>query len=98
VPEVVMMELLIGTTDESMAALRRKRLQRFVIEPLAPVRDAEDSAAIHRRCRRRGETVQSLIDCLVAAMALRLDVAVAHRDRDFEVIGAHCGLRTEPLF
>lgn len=98
VPEVVLMELLIGTTDESKAALRRRLHQRFDIEPLAALRDAEDAAAIHRRCRRRGDTVRSLIDCQVAAMALRLDVAVAHRDRDFEVIRAHCGLRTEPLF
>lgn len=66
VPEVVMMELLIGKTDEDTAALRRRLLQRFAIEPLAPVRDAEDAAAIHRRCRRGGDTVRSLIDCQVA--------------------------------
>lgn len=35
VPEVVMMELLIGKTDEDTAALRRRLLQRFAIEPLA---------------------------------------------------------------
>lgn len=98
VPEVVMMELLIGKTDEDTAALRRRLLQRFAIEPLAPVRDAEDAAAIHRRCRRGGDTVRSLIDCQVAAMALRIGVAVAHRDRDYEAIRTHCGLRTEPLF
>lgn len=86
VPEVVMMELLIGKTDEDTAALRRRLLQRFAIEPLAPVRDAEDAAAIHRRCRRGGDTVRSLIDCQVAAMALRIGVAVAHRDRDYEAI------------
>lgn len=97
VPEVVLMELLIGTTDEATAALRRRLLQRFPIEPLAPVRDAEDAAAIHRRCRRGGDTVRSLIDCQVAAMALRMGVPVAHRDRDFEVIRKHCGLQTEPL-
>ena len=98
VPEVVLMELLIGTTDESKAAVRRRLLQRFDIEPLAPLRDAEDAAAIHRRCRRGGDTVGSLIDCQVAAMALRMGVVVAHRDRDYETIRAHCGLQTKPLF
>lgn len=98
VPEVVMMELLIGTTEESRATLRRQRLQRFAIEPLMPIRDAEDAAAIYRQCRRSGETIRSLIDCQIAAMALRLDVPVAHRDRDFEVIAEHCGLHTVPLF
>lgn len=97
VPEVVLMELLIGTTDERTASVRRRFVQRFTIEPLAPVRDTEDAAAIHRRCRRAGQTVRSLIDCLVAAMALRMDVAVAHRDRDFDVIEAHCGLQTLSL-
>ena len=97
VPEVILMELMVGTTDESMAASRRKGLQRFVITPLAPVQDVEEAAAIHRLCRRGGHTVRSLIDCLVAAMALRLDVEVAHRDRDYEIIATHCGLRTVPL-
>jgi predicted nucleic acid-binding protein len=55
-------------------------------------------AAIHRRCRRGGDTVRSLIDCQVAAMALRMGVAVVHRDHDYEVIRTHCGLQTEPLF
>jgi predicted nucleic acid-binding protein len=73
---------LIGTTDEKVAAVQRRFVQRFAIEPMAPVRDAEDAAAIHRRCRRGGETVGSLIDCQVAAMALRLNVVVAHRDHD----------------
>jgi predicted nucleic acid-binding protein len=98
VPEVVLMELLIGTTDEDTAAQRRRLLQRFDIEPQAPLRDAEDAAAIHRRCRRGGDTVRSLIDCQVAAMALRMGVVVAHRDRDYETIRTHCGLQTKPLF
>ncbi len=98
VPEVVLMELLIGTTDDDAAALRRRFLQRFIIEPLAPVRDCEDAAMIHRRCRRAGKTVRSLIDCQIAAVALRLDLQVVHRDRDFDVIAAHCGLRTVALY
>jgi predicted nucleic acid-binding protein len=98
VPEVVLMELLIGTTDEQAAAVGRRFVQRFVIEPLAPVRDAEDAAAIHRRCRRGGHTVRSLIDCQVAAVGLRLGLTVAHRDRDFDVIREHCGLQTLSLF
>lgn len=35
VPEVVMMELLIGKTDEDTAALRRRLLQRFAIDSLS---------------------------------------------------------------
>jgi predicted nucleic acid-binding protein len=97
VPEVVMMELLIGPTDETKPARRLRLLQHFGVEPLVPIRDAENAAAIHRQCRRQGDTVRSMIDCLVAAVALRLEMPVAHRDRDFEVIATHCGLRTLSL-
>jgi predicted nucleic acid-binding protein len=98
VPEVVAMELMIGTTDETTARRWRQLLQRFDLEPLAALRDSEDAAAIHRRCRRAGHTVRSLIDCQIAAVALRMDLPVAHRDHDFDVIAEHCGLATVPLF
>jgi len=98
VPEVVLMELLIGTTDEAAAVQRRRALTQFDVEPLVPLRDVEAAAAIHRRCRRGGKTVRNLIDCQVAAMALRLDVALAHRDRDYDVIAEFCGLQTLELF
>jgi hypothetical protein len=31
-------------------------------------------------------------------MAVRLDVAVAHRDRDYQVIAEFCGLQTVQFF
>ena len=98
VPEIVLMELLIGTTDEAAAVQRRRALAQFDVEPLAPLRDVEAAAAIHRRCRRGGKTVRNLIDCQVAAMAMRLDVAVAHRDRGYQVIAEFCGLQTVQFF
>ena len=98
VPEQVMMELLVGPTNETVAANIRRSLLVFGIEAVEPVGDAEHAAAIHRRCRRAGMTIRSLIDCQIAAMALRLDTPVAHRDRDFEVMAQHCGLQTLPLF
>jgi predicted nucleic acid-binding protein len=97
VPELVLMELLIGTTDEAKAAARRRSLLAFEVQARSPIADCEDAAAIHRRCRRAGKTIRNLTDCQIAAMALRLDLPVAHRDRDFEVIAEHCGLRTVPL-
>lgn len=97
VPEVVAMEVLVGTTDEGTAARWRQMLHQLDVEPIAALQDSENAAAIHRRCRRSGHTVRSLIDCQIAAMAMRLNVAVVHRDRDFEVIAEHCGLVTVSL-
>lgn len=93
VPEVVRMELLIGGTSEDWAVRRRRMLDSFHVEPAMPLVDTETAAAIHRACRHGGETVRNLIDCQVAATAIRMDLPVLHRDRDFDVICRHSRLR-----
>lgn len=44
-----------------------------------------------------GKTVRSLVDCLIAAVAIRHDVAVVHRDVDYEVIAAVTSLRARDV-
>jgi predicted nucleic acid-binding protein len=56
--------------------------------------DAEDAAWIYRGCRGFGDTIRSSTDCLIAAIAIRNDVPVLHRDRDYDVIAKHFPLRT----
>jgi predicted nucleic acid-binding protein len=97
VPELVELELLSGTTNEERIARRRRFLHRFEMVPIVPFVDSVEAAEIQRRCRRAGESARSLIDCHLAATALRLDVPVMHHDRDFEVIRRHTGLRTVSL-
>ena len=87
------MELLIGPADEERAKQRRRFLDRFEVVALEPLIDAEEAAAIHRRCRRAGETPRNLIDCMIAAVAIRRDEPVVHRDRDFDVIARHTRLQ-----
>ncbi|MCU1452625.1 MAG: domain nuclease [Acidimicrobiales bacterium] len=94
VPEPVLMELLAGPPGEAEAAGLRRVLSHFEMPPCEPFVDAEAAAGIQRACARNGERVRSIIDCLIAAVALRLDVPVLHRDRDFEVMARHVGLRT----
>jgi predicted nucleic acid-binding protein len=55
--------------------------------------DVEAAAEIYRLCRRSGETIRSLNDCLIAAIAIRSDVPVLHDDRDFEAIARHSELQ-----
>jgi predicted nucleic acid-binding protein len=91
--DVVLLEVLAGTPDEERAA----RLRRFLagaelLRQESPV-DAEQAAALYRACRRAGATPRSLNDCLIAAVALRHDVPVLHRDRDFTVLAQHTDLR-----
>jgi predicted nucleic acid-binding protein len=91
--DIVVMELLAGASkDEELTELRRMLL-RFEHLPVDALDDFETAADLYRRCRRGGETVRTLLDCLVAAVALRTGAAVLHRDRDFDVIARHVRLQ-----
>ncbi len=91
--DVVLLEVLAGTTDEERAVqLRRFLAGAELLRQESPV-DVEQAAALYRACRRAGETPRSLNDCLIAAVALRHGVPVLHRDRDFTVLARHTHLR-----
>ena len=57
--------------------------------------DYEDAATIYRTCRRRGETLRKLIDCLIAAHALREHIPILHSDSDFDAIARHTQLQVD---
>ena len=64
-----------------------------ISDPL-PVDLYLEGAEIYRQGRRRGLTIRSSTDCLIAAVAIRNRMPVWHRDRDFELIAQYTGLRT----
>jgi predicted nucleic acid-binding protein len=93
--EPIIMELLAGVRsakEQSRLRARLIALPRLTVRGLA---DFEAAAALYRACRSRGATVRRLIDCLIAAVALRERATVLHNDRDFEVLAKHTRLRTE---
>ena len=51
------------------------------------------AAEIYREGRRRGITVRSPVDCLIAAIAVHEAVPIWHRDRDFDAIARYTPLR-----
>ncbi len=90
----IRMEVLAGARDEWHLAGLRRLLARATVLPTVPV-DHEEAAALYRLCRRRGETVRSLTDCLIAAVAIRAEVTILHHDRDFKVLARHTALRID---
>jgi len=57
------------------------------------------AADIYRQGRRRGATIRSSIDCLIAAIAIRNSVPVWRRHRDFTTIAAYTALEaSNPAF
>ena len=68
--DAVRMEVLAGARDESRLLSLRRLLARAAVTPTQAT-DYDDAAALYRRCRRQGETVRKLIDCLIASTAMR---------------------------
>ena len=93
--DAVRMEVLAGARDEShLVSLRRLLARATMIQ--TQTTDYDDAAALYRRCRRQGETVRKLIDCLIGAVAIRVDLPILHSDADFDVLARHTELRICP--
>ncbi len=90
----VRMEVLAGARDENHLDDLRRLLARASSVETRPT-DYEDAAALFRVCRHRGQTVRKLIDCLIAAIAIRADLPVLHADADLDVLAGHTDLRVD---
>lgn len=90
----IRMEVLAGARDERHLSDLRRLLARASIVRTEPS-DYEAAAALYRTCRRGGDTVRKLIDCLIAALAIRADLPILHADSDFDVLAHHTTLRIE---
>ena len=53
----------------------------------------DTSAWVSRTCRRNGDTVRRLVDCLIAAVAIRADLELLHAAADFEALARNTPLR-----
>ena len=94
VTEPIVGEVLAGAYDPDAV---ESRLAAINLRSVDPGRDYRDAAMLYRSCLRRGTTIRSLTDCLIAAVALRYGDRVAHRDVDFERIREVTPLRTLDL-
>ncbi|MEJ7766105.1 MAG: PIN domain nuclease, partial [Acidimicrobiales bacterium] len=75
----VRMEVLAGARHEAHLGELRRLLARASLIPTEAT-DFEEAAGLYRTCRRRGETVRKLIDCLIAAQAIRAGATLLHAD------------------
>jgi predicted nucleic acid-binding protein len=88
------MEVLAGAHDQEHLEQLRRLLARASLLPTESI-DFDTAAAIYRSCRSQGKTVRKLIDCLIAAVAMRTNVALLHMDQEFASIAAATELRID---
>ena len=52
-----------------------------------------EAVDLYRSARRNGFTIRSSVDCLIASCAIRHDLEVLHRERDYAAIARVSALR-----
>jgi predicted nucleic acid-binding protein len=95
--DAVVLEVLAGANDARQSRDLVRLLDRCRWLPQEPWADAELAASMYAACRERGQTPRSLLDCLIGAVAVRCDVPVLHRDRDYDLLASHTALRVSPM-
>jgi predicted nucleic acid-binding protein len=90
----VLQEVIQGLRDVPASEIFRQGLLKLnrLDDPL-PVEAFLEAAEIYRSGRRRGYTIRSTVDCLIAAIAIRNGVTVWHKDRDYDTIARYTALR-----
>jgi predicted nucleic acid-binding protein len=90
----VIQEVLQGFRDERAFRLARDSMFSFpIVESPLDHRVFAEAVDLYRAARRRGLTVRSGVDCVIAACAIRHGLTVLHADRDYTAIARVSPLR-----
>ncbi|MDF2559296.1 MAG: hypothetical protein K0R99_742 [Microbacterium sp.] len=95
ITEPVIMELLAGARRPQELARVEALANGLPLAPLHAVTDFRDAAELYRASAFNGHPIRSMIDCLIAAIAIRRDIPLLHGDRDFEFLAEISPLRLD---
>jgi predicted nucleic acid-binding protein len=92
VTEPVIMEVFAGARSDQRESELRRLLLRFELLPFDVVADFDGAARLYRCCRRAGVTPRGIVDCMVAAVALRRGVTLLSHDADMDRLAEVAGI------
>ena len=93
ITDVVLAELLQGARHDRDAARIERLLAPHGLFELRGADDARRAASMYRAARAAGHTIRRTLDCLIASVCVREDVAIMHADADFDRLALTSNLR-----
>lgn len=94
----IVQEVLQGFDAEpAFAKARQAMLALPIVESPLGADVFLQAADLYRMARRMGLTVRSGADCVIAACAIRNDLEVLHRDRDYDALARVSPLRAKNI-
>lgn len=92
VTEPVVMEVLAWARSDQRESDLRLLLLRFPLLQFDTVADFDAAARIYRRCRGAGVTPRGMLDCMIAAVALRTGATLLSHDADMDRLARVAGI------
>ena len=89
---VILTEIMQGIRDDSDYRKTKAIVDAFLFLPMNR-QTFLHAADMYRLLRRKGVTIRKSVDCMIAAVSIDHDVPLLHRDRDFDPMEKHCGLK-----
>lgn len=95
VTQPVVAEIVAGARTDRHERDLRRALGRAALLPFDAAQDFDIGAGILRRCRRVGVPPRGLLDCMIAAVALRTGAALLCQDVDLVRIAQVVGVELD---
>ena len=95
VSEPVIMEVLAGARDDRRATDLCRLMDRFSLLRFDASVDFDAATIIYRTCRRSGVTPRDMVDCMIAAVALRHRASLLAADSDLDLVAQVMGITME---
>jgi predicted nucleic acid-binding protein len=90
--EPVIAEVASGARTDQREHQLRRLLASAALVPFDATQDFDGAVGVYRRCRAVGVTPRGLLDCMIAAVALRRGAALLAQDVDLARIAEVVGL------
>jgi hypothetical protein len=90
---LILTEILQGIKDDKANNETREYLLEFPVYNPSGANTYVEAANVYRRCLRKGKTIRTTIDCLIAAVAIENALTLLHNDSDFDNIAQCTTLR-----
>ncbi len=87
ISSLIYQEVLQGSDSEQRFESFKNYLNELPFYHLKhPIDSYAQAAHIYFTCRRKGVTIRSTVDCVIAQIAIEHELVLSHNDRDFEQI------------
>ena len=88
---IILAEVLQGIRSDSNHAKTKNFFESLIFLPMTRATFLL-SSQIYRTLRKKGFTIRTPLDCMIASVAIEHRVSLLHNDRDFNLIAKHTSL------